>query len=88
MNPGPLGCGGHTLLFSLSGSGLPTPLAFHLAGVRERGNVMNQGSRPTGGPVVYGFNTRGQRARKFFSKEVNATVESLPAETGAVGIFS
>ena len=32
------------LLFSLSGSGLPTPLAFHLAGVRERGKVMNQGS--------------------------------------------
>lgn len=38
--------------------------------------------------MFYGFSTRGQRAREFFSKEVNATMESLPAETGAVGIFS
>ena len=37
--------------------------------------------------MFYGFSTRGQRAWEFFSKEVNATMESLPAEMGAVGIF-
>ena len=38
--------------------------------------------------MFFGFSTRGQKARNIFSKEVNAIMESLPAEMGAVGIFS